>query len=344
MNLNQSKKRRKILMKKLLLLVLAIFMTIAMVGCNQAAEKKETLKVALAVPGAKTDGGWSQIAYNGLLQIEEKLGAEVSINENTKVSDYAKILRDYAKAGNDIVIGHGFEFGDPALEVADEFPDTFFIVTSSTVTNGKNVGSVSNFNLQAGFLQGAFAALMTKTNVVGAVGGTQIPTIVKTLVGFELGAKYINPNIKTLTAVTGSGDDANKSKEQALAFIAQGADVLMANANAAGRGVYVAAEEKGVYAIASISGEFDKYNKGLIASTKVDMSTSLFLLAEQIQDGTYKAKAEMFGVKEGIVNLVFSPTLESKIPNDVMEKVEDIKKKLSSGEIDVIKLAPEEYR
>ena len=332
------------MMKKGLVLVMAIFAAIALVGCGKTAEKKETFKVALAINGSKTDGGWSQIAYNGLLKIEEKLGAEISVSENTKASDMEKVFRNYAKEGNNLVIGHGFEFGDAAMAVADEFPDVMFIVTSSTVTNGKNVGSVSNFNLQAGFLQGALAALMTETNVVGSIGGKEIPTIVKTLVGFELGAKYINPNIKVLSAVTGDADDANKSKEQALSFISQGADVLMANANAAGRGVYVAAEEKGVWAIASISGEFDAYTKGLIASTKVDMSTSIFQVAEKVQAGTYKAAAENYGVKTGIVDLVYSPTLGSNIPQDVQDKITDIKEKLSSEEIDVLKLAPAEYR
>lgn len=332
------------MMKKILLLALALFAATALVGCGKTAEKNEAFKVALVINGSKTDGGWSQIAYDGLLKVEDKLDAEISVSENTKASDFEKVFRSYAKEGNNLIIGHGFEFGDAALAVADEFPDVMFVITSSTVTNGKNVGSVSNFNLQAGFLQGSLAALMTKTNVVGCIGGKEIPTIVKTLVGFDLGAKYVNPNIKVLSAVTGDGDDANKSKEQALSFISQGADVLMANANAAGRGVYVAAEEKGVWAIASISGEFDTYTKGLIASTKVDMSTSIFQVAEKVKEGNYKAAAEMYGVKEGIVALVYSPKLESKIPKDVQDKIDDIKDKLKSGEIDVIKLAPEQYK
>lgn len=332
------------MMKKILLLALALLAATALVGCGKTAEKNEAFKVALVINGSKTDGGWSQIAYDGLLKVEDKLDAEISVSENTKASDFEKVFRTYAKEGNNLVIGHGFEFGDAALAVADEFPDVMFVITSSTVTNGKNVGSVSNFNLQAGFLQGSLAALMTKSNVVGCIGGKEIPTIVKTLVGFDLGAKYVNPNIKVLSAVTGDGDDANKSKEQALSFISQGADVLMANANAAGRGVYVAAEEKGVYAIASISGEFDVYTKGLIASTKVDMSTSIYQVAEKVKEGNYKAAAEMYGVKEGIVALVYSPKLESKIPKDVQDKMDDIKDKLKSGEIDVIKLAPEQYK
>lgn len=329
------------MMKKGLLLVLAIFAAIALVGCGKTADKeKDVLKVALAIPGSKTDGGWSQVAYTGLVQIEEKLGAEISVNENTQPADYVKVLREYAKAGNDVVIGHGFEFGDPALEVAKEFPDVQFIVTSTNVTNNKNVGSINNHYLQAGFLQGAFAALMSKSGTVAHVGGLNIPPIVNNAKGFEAGAKYINPNIKVLGTITGSGDDVNKAKEQALTFIAQGADVVMANANAAGRGVYVAATEKGVWAVASIYAEYDSYDKALIACSKADMSSALYTAVKQIQDGTYKVQFNLMGIKEGIVGFNFSPKLESNIPADVKTKMADLEKKLGSNEIDVTKLVP----
>lgn len=327
------------MMKKGLILVLAIFAAIALVGCGKAEEKKEALKVAVALTGAKTDGGWNQTAYNGLLMIEDKLGAEISFNENTQAADYEKIIRQYAKAGNDVVIGHGFQFSDAALTVGEEFPDVTFIVTSSNVTNNKNVGSLNNNYLQAGFLKGALAALMTKTNVIGGIGGADIPPIQNDMKGYIAGAKYINPNIKVVSAITGDGTDANKAKEQALTFVGQGADILMANANAASRGVHLAAQEKGIYSIASIAAEYDTFNKGMIACSIADMATAIFKAVESFEQGTYKPQYQLMGFKEGIVDLTYSPTLKSKIPADVLSKIDDLKAKLSSGEIDVTKLA-----
>lgn len=325
-------------MKKGLLLVLAIFAAITLVGCGNTAEKEETLKVALALTGSKTDGGWNETAYNGLVQIEEKLDAKVSFSENVTASDYEKVLRTYAKDGNKVVIGHGFEFSDAALAVGDEFPDTFFIVTSSDVTNNKNVGSINNNYLQAGFMQGVFAAMMTKSNVVAGVGGGQIPPIVNDLAGFVAGAKYINPNIKALTAITGSFDDVNKAKEQSITFINQGADVLMADADAGGRGIYVAAEENGIFAIGSIAAEYEEYPKSLISCATADMATAIFKDVEKIANGTYKAEFTLMGVKEGIVDFTYNPTLKSKVPQNIIDKIDEIKGKLSSGEIDVTKL------
>ncbi|MDD2370559.1 MAG: BMP family protein [Firmicutes bacterium] len=329
------------MMKKGLLLVLAIFAAFVLVGCGNTAEKKEDLKVALALTGSKTDGGWNQTAYEGLVQIEDKLGATVVYSENVTASDYERVLRDYAKDGNTVVIGHGYEFSDAAIAVGAEYPDTYFIVTSSSVTNDKNVGSLNNNYLQAGFMQGVFAAMMTSSNVVAGVGGGQIPPIVDDLAGFVAGAKYINPDIKALTAITGSFDDANKAKEQALAFVNQGADVLMVDADAGGRGVYVAAEEKGLFAIGSIAAEYDQYSKSLISCATADMATAIYSTVKEIADGTYTAQFELKGVKEGIVDFTYSPTLDSKIPQAVKDKITEVKEKLASGEIDVTKLIAE---
>ncbi len=322
-------------MKKVLLLVLTLFMAIAIVGCDSAVKEKSNLKVGMALPGAKTDGGWSQVAYTGLVMIQDELGAKISVNENTTPADYERVLRDYAKDGNDIVIGHGFEFSDAALAVGAEYPDTIFIVTSSDVTNNENVGSISNFYEQAGFLKGAFAALMTKTNIVGGVGGLNIPPIANDMKGFEAGAKYINPNVKVLTAILGA-DDVNQAKEQTLTFIGQGADILMGNANAASQGVYLGAEEKGKYSIASIFAEYEKFDETLIACAPADMSKAIFQTVETIQNGNYEAEFELMGVKQDIIDFTYSPILESQVPDDVKDKMAEIKGKIVSGEIDVL--------
>ena len=326
-------------MKKFKYLIITLMLSFFLVACSNASkDKTDDFKVGLLLTGPTTDGGWNQSAYEGLVMVEKDLGAKVSFAESVQATDYEKTMRDYAKNGNDLIIGHGFQFTSAAEIVALEYPKTIFIVTSSTVTNNKNLGSINNSYKEEGFLQGVLAALMTKTNVVAAVGGTEIPPIVNTLDGFIAGAKYINPNIKALKALTGTFDDVNKVKEQSKAFIAQGADVLEADANQAGRGVYLAAEEAGIWAIASIAAEYDTYNKSLIACGTADMAKAILLTAKEVKAGTYKAAYKENGIKEGIVDLTYSPTLKSKIPNDVLAKIEQIKKDLADKKIDLDKL------
>ncbi|MDD2370558.1 MAG: BMP family protein [Firmicutes bacterium] len=326
-------------MKKIYFLIITLILSFFLVACSNASnEETKTFKVGLLLTGPSTDGGWNQSAYDGLTQIKDELGAEVSYAESVQATDYEKTMREYAKDGNNLIIGHGYQFVSAAEVVAAEYPDITFIVTSATITNDKNLGSINNAYTETGFLQGAFAAMMTKTNVVAAVGGMEIPPIVNCLAGFKAGAIYINPNIKALSAVTGSFDDANKAQEQAKAFIAQGADVLMADANQAGRGVYVAAEEKGLWAISSIAAEYDDYTKGLIACGTADMAKAIFQTAKEVQDGTYTAAYKENGIKEGICDLTYSPTLKSNIPAEVLDKIDQIKKDIVDGKIDVAKL------
>ena len=258
--------------------ILVIFSLIGLVACGDSGSSStDGFKVGMALTGSKTDGGWKQSAYEGLVQIQDKLGAEIVFNENTQPSDYEKILRDYTKEGCALVIGHGFEFTDGAKVVAEEYPDVKFVVTSSEVSNGKNLGSIQNNAWEAGFLQGAFAALFYEGETIGTVGGQEILPIKNTLQGFEAGAKYINPDVKVSSAYTGDFDDASKVKEQALTMMGQGADLVMVSANNAGRGAYEAAKDKGKYAIASIAADFDSYTESLIACGEADMAYSYIL-------------------------------------------------------------------
>lgn len=326
-------------MKKIIIALTVLFIGIFAVACSGGKTSDKDFKVAIALPGAKTDGGWSQTAYDGVMKAEKEIGATVSVNENTAVVDMERVLSDYAKSGNDVVIGHGAEFSDAAKKVAAEYPDITFIVTSTSLTNDKNLGSINNNYWEAGFLKGAFAALMSKSGTIGTVAGLNIPPMQNDMKGFEAGAKYINPSIKILTAFTGSGDDSNKAKETALAFISQGADIVAANANQSGKGVYIAAQENGKFALASISdAAYPSYPDSLIAAATADMTTAISDTIIAIYDGEYEAKAELKSVRDGIIDFTYNSTLKSKVPADVIKKMDDIKAKMKTLELDAKKI------
>ena len=100
---------------------------------GQTADGK-TYKVALCLSGAANDMGWCQSAYDGLKLLEADYGCEVTYTENLTPDDIEAAFADYAASGYDVVIGHGYEFGDPAVDVAEQYPDTKFIVTEGEVS------------------------------------------------------------------------------------------------------------------------------------------------------------------------------------------------------------------
>ena len=125
-------------MKKLITLVLAMAMALSLVACgggsgsnsasnsgsnSQSGTQEGALKVALCMSGAVNDQGWNQSAYDGAKAACDKYGYELAYTENLNAADIAAAFADYAAAGYDVIIGHGFEFGDPALEVASTYPD-----------------------------------------------------------------------------------------------------------------------------------------------------------------------------------------------------------------------------
>ena len=324
-------------MKKILLVLAVLLFGMLAVGCGGDEEASQVeVRVALALTGAINDGGWSQGAYEALLMTEKDYDAEIAYNENTQAAQYLQVIRNYAKDGYNVIIANGAQFTDAVNEVAKEYPDARFLITSSdrnaNFGNGSNVAGVLADGVEQGFLQGVTAGLMAKSlgiNKVAAVAGAEIPAFKTIIEGYILGAKYIMPNIEVVTAFTGTNDDVNKLKEQALTFLDQGAGIVMSYANQASRGGYEAALQKGKLAIgASASPElFAAYEKALSASASAKLTVAIADVVGKIADDTFEGTNYIYGIKEGVVTFVFNdkePEV-TKVRADIEKIIADIK-------------------
>ncbi len=345
-------------MKKLLSLALILVLALGMfAGCaantetpapetpdattDEAVTPEENYKVGLLLSGPVNDGGWNATAYNGLKAIEEEFGAEISFQEGIKSSDYEEVFRNYATNGFNVIFGHGFEFGDAALKVAEEFPDVKFIVTSTDINNGTNVASLKCSNLTQGFLSGVAAAAATKTNVVGVVGGMEIPPIIDAVKGFEAGVKYVNPDIEVLSAMTGNFEDATAVKEATLSMIEKNADVVMQDADVAGMGVFEAAREKGILAIGAIGDQTDVAPDVVLTSGVADYVIGMDYVFSLIKDGKFEGMFYDLGMKEGAVFLANNPALEGKFSDEGKAKIKEISDAIIAGTLDPYAIADE---
>lgn len=300
---------------------------------DNTPETEEKPKAALLLPGPINDAGWCAIAYEGLKLIAEKYGAEISYTEHVKTSDMEEMFSNYANQGYGVIFGHGFEFSDAAKKVAEQFPDTKFVVTSSDVSNGKNMAAINVKTIEEGFIAGATAALLTKTNVVGALGGMEIPPIVNAVAGFELGAKYINPDIKVLTGFTGSFEDAAKMKEMMTAYIQQGVDVGMADADQSGLGGIEALKAAGVTAIGINNDQSSIAPENIPLSSCQSYPFAMTYLYNEILEGRYEGKAYNMGVKEGAVYVIYNDSYD--LPAEARAKIDEIVRDIADGKIDV---------
>lgn len=295
------------------------------------------LKVALITPTAVNDSGWSALAYHGLEAIRVNLGAEVSNVVASTPADIQDAMRSYAQKGFDLVIGHGYEYNQHGIEVGKQFPNTVFVSSSGDKT-AKNVGAFRFYLEQGTYLLGILAAKMSKTGVVGMVGGPDVPSIESTFRAFEAGAKAERPDITVLKAYTGSNDDIGAAKQQTLAFINRGADVIIHQANAAASGVFEACREKKVWALGTNSDQSSIAPDVVLASAVIRAETVFTDLAARVRDGRYTGNVELVGVKEGAINVILNPKLLDKIPKKIQDQLTRTFAKIMNGEIVVPKL------
>lgn len=323
-------------------LVVAMMVTV-FAGCSKPAEEpngesgdadgdsvEKAFKVAMVLPGPISDAGWNANAYKGLMDAKDKYGIEVAYSENVPMSDYEETFRDYGSKGYDMVIGNGFEFGEICMKVADDFPDTWFAAINGDVTNEKNVVGLQYKHWQVGYLAGVIAAMMSKSGVIGFVGGWEIPSVYEPEADYKRAAAEINPNIKILSAYTGSWEDIGKGKELALAQINAGADVIFHCADAAGTGSIQAAAEKGVWAIGEAGDQSSIAPEAVLTSVLQESPKVVDKAVGMLVDGTVEAKVYQLGVAEGVEGVA---PWNDAVPQEVRDKVDQVLDDLASGKI-----------
>ena len=299
--------------------------------------------VALLLPGSISDHGWNYVAHQALMQVKEEMGSEVAFSEKVPSSDYEEVFRGYATQGFDVVMGHGFEFGDAAMKVAQNFPETYFIVTSTNISQEPNVASFRINDPQSGFVQGVLAALMSDSKTVGIIGGMEIPPIINQQNGFEAGVRYaeeqyLDGEVKVRKAMTGSFHDVAKGKEMAKAMIEAGADVLVGDADETNLGIFEAVKETdGVVAIGSSGDQAEAAPDVVVTSLVEDFGVAFTVLLGEIQEGKFEAKAHEMGLEDGVVSMAPFRKFEDDISDQTKDRINTVIEKLKTGEINVDK-------
>jgi basic membrane protein A len=319
-------------MKKILAaaLIFCAVGTAVFAGGNKDNSSSGKMKVALLLSGPANDQGWNATAFEGLKAAEEKYGLTTAYTENLGVPDGDAAYTDYAAQGYDLIIGHGFQFGDPAVRVSAKFPKAKFMAIESNVFS-QNAASYVMACEEAGYLMGILAASMSKTGKIGMVGGFEQPSIIKVVEAYKLGAKLVNPKIAIYEVYINSFTDVALGKEAAVSIADRGADVISHVANQAGTGVIKAAEERGLFSTG------DSYDQNSIAPNTVICSTiysvpQLVLAAvEKVRTNTFEGGVFNMGMKDGVVDIAPYHGFESKIPRSARDMVTDYKAKIISG-------------
>ena len=317
----------------LLLLALLLIAVIASPAAAQEAAAEETpeaeppLRVAMVLPGPINDNDWNTVGYTGLQDAAEELGIEVAYAENVTDADAERVLRDFASRGYDLIFAHSFSFGDAALSVAEDFPDTYFMAGTAQEL-APNLGTYSNPDYQGAYLAGMLAAGISDSGVIGWVGGMPAPNMLANLHAYEAGAAEINPDAEVLFTFIGSWFDPPKAKEAALAQVEQGADVLSAQ----GVGVIDAANEAGVYALGAMTDQNFLGPESVVTSVTWNLGPLVTAVSEAVINGEWESKNWSLGIIEGSVNLAEYHDLAEAVSPELQEQIDAKIEAIKSGE------------
>ena len=296
--------------------------------------------------GGRGDKSFNDAAYKGLDRAARQLGVSAEYIEPGDGADRESGIRLLAAEGFDLVIGVGFIFSDDLYAVAKEYPKTRFACidyakfdASGFVTPPPNMVALKFREEEGAFLVGALAALVSRTHVVGFVGGMDIPLIHKFEAGYAAGARHVCPECRVLRGYAGVTGDAFKNpakgKELALAQYAASADIVFHAAGSTGLGVFEAARETGHLAIGVDADQYGEAPGHILTSMTKQVDVSVFETLKDLKAGKWQGGVRVFGLKEGGVDYVYDEHNQALIPDAVRAKVEGLRKQIIAGEIAV---------
>lgn len=315
-------------------------------ACSGAGSKQEGVapggaasggefKVALLTPGPISDQSWNGGAYNGLKAVRDSLGAKISHIQTKTPAEFEENFRQYGAQGYTLVFGHGFEFQEAAVRVAPSYPKTLYVTTSGNRVGPNLAGMEFSFE-EASYLAGMVAGRMTRSNTIGVIGGTELPPVRRSFTAFAAGAQRVNPQVRVLTSYLGTWDDVSAGKEQALAQIAQRADVIFQNADAAGLGVFQAARERSgpggnIYVIGSNANQNAVAPTVTLGSVVIDLPHAYLLVAREVRKGGFTGRLFTLGMRDDVLRLELNPALESRIPAPVRARIDSVSREAMTG-------------
>ncbi|WP_419778343.1 BMP family lipoprotein [Maridesulfovibrio sp.] len=322
-------------MKKLITIILFLTFTLGTAFADQP--------VVGFVTGASGLGdlSFNDMSYGGIRKAQQEFNFKLIILEpepdgESTIKDFTNLIRQ-----SDVLILVGAQHAQLVKQTAPHFPDKKFIISEVPITGIDNVSSVFFEQGEGSFLAGALAALTSKTGIVGFIGGTPVPPVMKFEQGYTAGAEYAVPNIKVKKAYLSplgdfSGFNAPaKGYNIAMSQFGSGADVIFTVAGLSGNGVIEAARRSDKFAI-GVDSDQDSLAKGFVLTSMIKkLDVAAYNELKAVMQNKFTPGPTSYGLKENGVGLSKMKYTRDKIPAEILKKVNEIREKIIRGEIKV---------
>ncbi|KAB8038853.1 BMP family ABC transporter substrate-binding protein [Silvanigrella paludirubra] len=318
---------------------------------SNASTKTELPKICLVLDkGGKDDKSFNQSAYDGFIraQKELKISKESKYVTVTNDAQSQNFIRSFSNGECGLVIAVGFNNADSVGKVAKKYPNQKYALVDSTIDE-PNIRSISFQEHEGSFLVGAIAAMKSKSGNVGFIGGMEIPLIKRFGLGFEAGAKYINPKIKvteTFVGITSAAwNNPTKAKEIALSMYTQGIDVIFVAAGASSQGAFDAVEEANrKFSNKFIIGVDSNQNYiapgHVLTSMEKKVNLKVFTAIQDFVDNKFTTGVIKYGFADGGIDWSYDNFNKKLFKDSEIKEINRIKKEINDNKI----IVPDFYK
>lgn len=296
----------------------------------QAADK---MSVA-AIYTVPVEQQWVSRIHKALNAAVTRGEIDYVFSESVANADYERVMREYAEGGKQMIIGESFAVEAAARKVAKDYPAISFLMGSSGKPQEPNFSVFDNYIQEPAYLSGMIAGGMSKTGKIGMVGGYPIPEVNRLMNAFMAGVREVNPSAQFMVSFINSWFDPPKAKEAAFAMIDKGADIMYAERF----GVSDAAKERKVLAIGNVIDTQAQYPETVVASALWNMEPTVDVALKAVSSKQFKA--EDYGKYSTMAfkgsELAPLGTFETKVPADLMARVQARQKAILDGSFKVV--------
>ncbi|MGD7023226.1 BMP family lipoprotein [Rossellomorea vietnamensis] len=322
-------------MRKTLFIPL-IIAVLFIAGCSgtttsKKIEKEYNIGVLLSDTGLG-DESFNDSAFRGLEKARDELGILFDYREAPD-GDFETPLEELTQQGNDLVIGLGFSVQEAIEKTAEKYPDQEFLLIDG-VSELENVTSITFKEHEGSFLVGMVAAMASKSQKLGIIGGADVPVIHRFEKGFRQGAQYINPKINITNEYANTFSDAQLGREIAEKQIKSGIDFIYPAAGFTGVGAIQAAQDNKVFTAGVDSDQYFVAEKAVVTSMMKNIDVAVFDIAESlVKEGAIPQDIYELGLAENGVGL--APIRNFKFSEEQLKAIEAAKDKVISGSVTI---------
>jgi basic membrane protein A len=286
--------------------------------------------------GGLGDQSFNDSAYLGLQTAQREFGVKFETDTWGMLNQNLTTLRRWADAGFDLIIALSFGHVPAITQVSTERPEGKFAIVDAAV-EAPNVWSATFREYEGDFVVGALAALVTRTQRVGFVGGGATPTVRRIEAGYAQGVSYINPNISILSDYVGVFDDPIRGRLLAETQYASGADVIFQAAGRCGLGAIEAAKTLGRYIVSTGADHSELAPHNVLTSRVKRVDNAVYDVVEAVVRGRFEGGvAKSYGFAEyGLSMAPFREEVADVVTPEIQSYLKRILEEVASGKIPV---------